>query len=79
MTAALNPDRNFKYWLLAPAIFLLLLVGLFSLIYSLIVSFMRIYMQRAGTADEFERAAIWLLSGDASYVTGSILNVSGGR
>ena len=36
-------------------------------------------MQRAGTADEIARAAIWLLSDDASYVTGSILNVSGGR
>jgi NAD(P)-dependent dehydrogenase (short-subunit alcohol dehydrogenase family) len=36
-------------------------------------------MQRAGTADEVAEAAIWLLSSAASYVTGSILNVSGGR
>ena len=36
-------------------------------------------MQRAGTAEEVARAAIWLLSPDASYITGSILNVSGGR
>lgn len=36
-------------------------------------------MQRAGTADEVAEAAIWLLSAAASYVTGSILNVSGGR
>ena len=50
MTAALNPDRNFKYWLLAPAIFLLLLVGLFPLIYSLIVSFMRIDMMDTDTS-----------------------------
>jgi multiple sugar transport system permease protein len=28
-----NPDRNFRYWLLTPAIFLLLLVGLFPLFY----------------------------------------------
>ncbi len=26
------PDRHFKYWIIAPAIFLLLLVGLFPLI-----------------------------------------------
>ena len=36
-------------------------------------------MQRAGTAEEIAEAAIWLLSPAASYITGSILNVSGGR
>ena len=36
-------------------------------------------MKRAGTAEEIAEAAIWLLSPAASYVTGSILNVSGGR
>jgi len=36
-------------------------------------------MQRAGTAAEVANAAIWLLSDAASYITGSILNVSGGR
>lgn len=36
-------------------------------------------MLRAGTAKEVAEAAIWLLSPAASYVTGSILNVSGGR
>ena len=51
MTAiALHPDRNFKYWLVAPAIFLLLLIGLFPLIYSLIVSFMRIDMMDTDTS-----------------------------
>jgi multiple sugar transport system permease protein len=38
------PDRWFKHQLIAPAIFLLLLIGLFPLIYSLIVSFQRITM-----------------------------------
>jgi multiple sugar transport system permease protein len=47
---ALHPDRHFKYWLVAPAIFLLLLIGLFPLIYSLIVSFMRIDMMDTDTS-----------------------------
>ena len=45
-----NPDRNFKYWLIAPAVFLLLAVGLFPLIYSLVVSFMRIDMMDTDTS-----------------------------
>lgn len=36
-------------------------------------------MQRAGTADEVAAAIVWLLSDDASYVTGSTLDVTGGR
>lgn len=36
-------------------------------------------MQREGKADEIARAILWLLSDDASYTTGAILNASGGR
>ena len=36
-------------------------------------------MQRAGTADEVAAAIVWLLSSDASYTTGAIVDVSGGR
>ncbi|MGI9365825.1 MAG: SDR family oxidoreductase [Rhizobiaceae bacterium] len=36
-------------------------------------------MGRAGLAGEVAEAALWLASDKASYVTGSILNVSGGR
>jgi NAD(P)-dependent dehydrogenase (short-subunit alcohol dehydrogenase family) len=36
-------------------------------------------MQRAGTADEVARAILWLLSNEASYTTGSIVDVAGGR
>jgi multiple sugar transport system permease protein len=43
------PDRNFKYWIIAPAIFLLLLVGLFPLIYSLVVSFQSLTMTEMDT------------------------------
>jgi NAD(P)-dependent dehydrogenase (short-subunit alcohol dehydrogenase family) len=36
-------------------------------------------MKRAGTADEVADAVVYLLSNQASYITGAILNVSGGR
>ncbi|MBO6897778.1 MAG: SDR family oxidoreductase [Shimia sp.] len=36
-------------------------------------------MQRPGTAEEIARAILFLLSEDASYITGSTLDVSGGR
>jgi len=36
-------------------------------------------MQRPGTADEVADAILYLLGPSATYVTGSILNVSGGR
>jgi 3-oxoacyl-[acyl-carrier protein] reductase len=34
---------------------------------------------RLGTADEVANGAVWLLSDEARYVTGSILDMSGGR
>ncbi|MDE2061012.1 MAG: SDR family oxidoreductase [Bradyrhizobium sp.] len=36
-------------------------------------------MKRIGTADEIANAILWLISDEASYVTGAILDVSGGR
>ncbi len=36
-------------------------------------------MQRAGTADEVAAAITWLLSPAASYTTGALLDVTGGR
>lgn len=43
-------ERRFKYALVAPAIFVLLLVGLFPLIYSLVVSFQSITMTENDTS-----------------------------
>jgi len=36
-------------------------------------------MRRAGSADEVAQAILWLLSDAASYTTGALLDVSGGR
>ena len=38
------PDHNFRYWIIAPSVFLLLLIGLFPLVYTLVVSFQQITM-----------------------------------
>jgi NAD(P)-dependent dehydrogenase (short-subunit alcohol dehydrogenase family) len=36
-------------------------------------------MQRAGSADEVAEVIVWLLSDAASYVTGTVVDVTGGR
>jgi NAD(P)-dependent dehydrogenase (short-subunit alcohol dehydrogenase family) len=36
-------------------------------------------MQRAGEPEEIAAAVSWLLSPDASYTTGAVLRVAGGR
>ena len=36
-------------------------------------------MRRGGAAQEVARAILWLLSDEASYTTGALLDVSGGR
>lgn len=36
-------------------------------------------MKRGGTADEVARAILWLLSDEASFTTGSFIEVAGGR
>jgi NAD(P)-dependent dehydrogenase (short-subunit alcohol dehydrogenase family) len=36
-------------------------------------------MQRTGTAQEVAAAIVWLLSDEASYTTGAVVDVAGGR
>lgn len=47
---SVSSDRHFKYLMIAPAIFILMLVGIFPLIYSLIVSFQNITMTEVDTS-----------------------------
>ncbi len=39
---------------------------------------MRVLLRRGGQPEEVARAILWLVSDEASYITGSILDVSGG-
>jgi multiple sugar transport system permease protein len=60
-------ERNFKYLLIGPAIFVLLLIGIFPLVYLLLVSFQGITMTETSTdfigganyAQLFEDARLW--------------------
>jgi NAD(P)-dependent dehydrogenase (short-subunit alcohol dehydrogenase family) len=36
-------------------------------------------MQRGGSADEVADAVLWLMSAQSSYVTGTLVDVTGGR
>ncbi|HEX9586104.1 MAG TPA: SDR family oxidoreductase, partial [Gammaproteobacteria bacterium] len=36
-------------------------------------------MKRGGTPEEVAHAIMWLLSDEASYITGSIIDITGGR
>ena len=36
-------------------------------------------MQRGGTVEEVANAILWLLSEEASYTTGALIDVTGGR
>jgi NAD(P)-dependent dehydrogenase (short-subunit alcohol dehydrogenase family) len=36
-------------------------------------------MKRGGSPDEVARAILWLLSDEASYTTGSFIDVTGGK
>ncbi len=70
-------DRQFKYLIIAPAIFLLLLIGIFPLVYTLLVSFQNITMLEEDTsfhgllhyAALFEDRRLWQALGHTLFIT----------
>ena len=70
-------DRRFKYLIIAPAIFLLLFIGVFPLIYSLVVSFQNITMMEEDTSFHglrhygalFGDARLWQAIGHTLLIT----------
>jgi multiple sugar transport system permease protein len=70
-------DRNFKYLMVAPGILILLLVGIFPLIYSLVVSFQNITMTDVDTSFQgllnykqlFKDARLWQALGHTAFIT----------
>lgn len=76
-------DKNFKYLVIAPAVFLILLIGLFPLIYTLIVSFQNINMMAEDTSFSglmnykmlFEESRLWLSLGHTLIFTAIALPI----
>jgi multiple sugar transport system permease protein len=76
-------ERNFKYLIVAPAILVLLLVGLFPLIYSLIVSFQGVTMMEQDTSFQglrnyvqlFEDLRLWQSLGHTLILTAVALPI----
>lgn len=74
---SLFADRNFKYLMIAPAILILLLVGIFPLIYSLVVSFQNITMTDVDTSFQgllnyrqlFRDARLWQALWHTVFIT----------
>lgn len=79
----LRADRGFRYWIIAPAILVLLIIGLFPLIYSLVASFQGITMMAEDTsfhglanyARLFSDARLWLALGHTAIFTAVALPV----
>ena len=76
-------DRRFKYLVIAPAIFILLFIGLFPLIYSLVVSFQNITMMEEDTSFQglmqyrflFQDLRLWQSLGHTLLITAIALPI----
>ncbi len=70
-------DRRFKYLIIAPAVFILLFIGVFPLVYSLVVSFQNITMLEEDTSFHgllhyralFADARLWQAIGHTLFIT----------
>lgn len=74
---SLFSDRHFKYLMIAPGILILLLVGIFPLVYSLVVSFQNITMTEVDTSFHgllnykqlFKDVRLWQALGHTAFIT----------
>ncbi len=78
---SLFADRRFKYLIIAPAVFLLLFIGIFPLVYSLVVSFQNVTMLEEDTSFHgllhygalFGDLRLWKALGHTLLITGIAL------
>lgn len=83
VAAGLRTDRQFKYLIILPAVFILLFIGVFPLIYTLVASVQNITMLEEDTSFHgllhyrhlFEDARLWESIGHTLLITGVALPV----
>ena len=83
VAAGLRADRQFKYIIILPAVFILLFIGVFPLIYTLVASVQNITMLEEDTSFHgllhyrhlFEDARLWESIGHTLLITGVALPV----
>ena len=79
----LRTDRQFKYLIILPAVFILLFIGIFPLVYTLVASVQNITMLEEDTAFHgllqyghlFEDARLWESIGHTLLITGVALPI----
>ncbi|MHA1189930.1 MAG: carbohydrate ABC transporter permease [Alphaproteobacteria bacterium] len=70
-------DRHFKYWMITPAVLVILLIGLFPIIYTLIISVQNLTMMEEDTSfhgllhynDLFSDTRFWAALGRTLFIT----------
>ena len=83
MAAGLRTDRQFKYIIILPAVFILLFIGVFPLIYTLVASVQNVTMLEEDTSFHgllhyrhlFEDARLWESIGHTLLITGVALPI----
>ena len=82
-TAGLRTDRHFKYLIILPAVFILLFIGVFPLVYTLVASVQNITMLEEDTSFHglihyrhlFEDVRLWESIGHTLLITGIALPI----
>ena len=83
MAVGLRSDRGFKYVIILPAVFILLFIGIFPLVYTLVASVQNITMLEEDTSFHglihyrhlFEDVRLWESIGHTLLITGIALPI----